>query len=164
MKHEPLESAMKHEPLESAMKHEPLESAMKHEPLESAPWWTHGHVWLVIAGPAIVVVAALVTVWIALAHPDPVLAGDYYRRGVEINGVERKAPEPAGAGLALGSNDLDDHRTDPEERLPDAFADFPDATKLEPGSEQRLDRSIKIRGRHDEVVDRRDVVRMRRGS
>ena len=58
---------------------------MKHETLETAPWWTHGHVWLVIAGPAIVVVAALVTVWIALAHPDPVLAGDYYRRGVEIN-------------------------------------------------------------------------------
>ena len=67
------------------MKHEPLESAMKHEPLESAPWWTHGHVWLVIAGPAIVVVAALATAWIALTHPDPVLAEDYYRRGVEIN-------------------------------------------------------------------------------
>jgi hypothetical protein len=51
----------------------------------SQPWWKYGHVWLVIAGPAIVVVAALVTAWIAMRHPDPVLAEDYYRRGVEIN-------------------------------------------------------------------------------
>jgi len=42
-------------------------------------------VWLVIAGPAIVVVAALVTAWIAMRNPDPVLAEDYYRRGVDIN-------------------------------------------------------------------------------
>jgi uncharacterized protein len=51
----------------------------------SQPWWKYGHVWLVIAGPAIVVVAALVTAWIAMRNPDPVLAEDYYRRGVEIN-------------------------------------------------------------------------------
>ena len=52
---------------------------------ESQPWWKYGHVWLVIAGPAVVVVAALVTAWIAITHPDPVLAEDYYQRGVEIN-------------------------------------------------------------------------------
>jgi uncharacterized protein len=51
----------------------------------SQPWWKYGHVWLVIAGPAIVVVAALVTAWIAIRNPDPVLAEDYYRRGAEIN-------------------------------------------------------------------------------
>lgn len=49
------------------------------------PWWSFGHVWLVIAGPAIVVVAALVTGYIAMSNPDPVLAEDYYRRGIEIN-------------------------------------------------------------------------------
>jgi len=50
-----------------------------------APWYKYGHVWLVIAGPAIVVVAALATAWIAVRSPDPVLEEDYYRRGVEIN-------------------------------------------------------------------------------
>jgi uncharacterized protein len=50
-----------------------------------APWWTYGHVWLVIAGPLVVVIAALVTVWIAVRNPDPVLAEDYYRRGLDIN-------------------------------------------------------------------------------
>jgi hypothetical protein len=38
------------------------------------PWWKYGHVWLVIAGPAAVVVAGLVTAWIAVRQPDPVLA------------------------------------------------------------------------------------------
>lgn len=49
------------------------------------PWWKFGHVWLVIAGPAIVVVAGIATVVIAVRTPDPVVAQDYYRRGIEIN-------------------------------------------------------------------------------
>lgn len=52
---------------------------------EGQPWWRYGHVWLVISGPLIVVVAALVTGWIAISNPDPVLAQDYYRQGIEIN-------------------------------------------------------------------------------
>jgi uncharacterized protein len=52
---------------------------------DTAPWWTYGHLWLVIAGPLVVVVAALVTGWIAMRAQDPVLSEDYYRKGVEIN-------------------------------------------------------------------------------
>lgn len=37
-----------------------------------APWWKFGHMWLVVAGPAIVVVASLFTFWLALSRPDPV--------------------------------------------------------------------------------------------
>jgi hypothetical protein len=55
------------------------------ERMQSAPWWKHGHVWLLISGPAAVVVAGLLTAWIAIATPDPVVAEDYYRRGIEIN-------------------------------------------------------------------------------
>lgn len=51
----------------------------------SLPWWKYGHVWLIISGPAAVVVAALVTAWIAVTSPDPVVAQDYYRQGIEIN-------------------------------------------------------------------------------
>ncbi len=58
---------------------------MKPTPPASQPWWKYGHVWLVISGPAVVVVAALATAWIAIRNPDPVLAEDYYQRGVEIN-------------------------------------------------------------------------------
>jgi uncharacterized protein len=40
---------------------------------KTSPWWRHGMVWLVIGGPAAVVVAGIATLAIALAHPDPVL-------------------------------------------------------------------------------------------
>lgn len=42
-------------------------------PPAAAPWWKFGYVWMVIAGPAIVVVAGFVTLFIALRYPDPVL-------------------------------------------------------------------------------------------
>ncbi|MDB5880712.1 MAG: hypothetical protein JWP43_590 [Ramlibacter sp.] len=48
-------------------------------------WWRYGHVWLVIAGPAAVVVASLATGWIAASGQDPLVAQDYYRRGLEMN-------------------------------------------------------------------------------
>ena len=57
----------------------------KQDPTPPVPWWKHGHVWLVISGPAIVVVASLVTGWVAMRHQDPVLDADYYRRGMDIN-------------------------------------------------------------------------------
>ena len=37
------------------------------------PWWAFGHVWLLIAGPAVVVVAGFFTYYLAASHPDPVL-------------------------------------------------------------------------------------------
>lgn len=51
----------------------------------NVPWWKFGHVWLVIAGPAIVVVASFITLYLAITRPDPVVSEDYYRKGVEIN-------------------------------------------------------------------------------
>lgn len=40
---------------------------------DDSPWWRHGMVWLVISGPAAVVIAGFATLWIALVYPDPVL-------------------------------------------------------------------------------------------
>jgi hypothetical protein len=40
----------------------------------SQPWWRHGMVWLVIGGPAAVVVAGFATLAIAVLNPDPVLS------------------------------------------------------------------------------------------
>lgn len=67
----------------------------------SSPWWRHGHVWLLIAGPTVVVVAGVVTTMLALRGADPVVAEDYYRRGIEINktlAAEGKALLPAMQG------------------------------------------------------------------
>jgi hypothetical protein len=52
---------------------------------KSVPWWKFGHVWMVIAGPVIVVIASVATFYIAHKGMDPVLDEDYYRKGVELN-------------------------------------------------------------------------------
>lgn len=64
----------------------------------TVPWWKFGHVWLIMAGPAIVVVAGFVTFYIALTRPDPVVSEDYYRKGIEINKTFSK--DVAGYGMA----------------------------------------------------------------
>ena len=53
--------------------------------LVAQPWWKFGHVWMVLAGPAVVVVAGFVTLYLAIRTPDPVVSEDYYRQGIEIN-------------------------------------------------------------------------------
>lgn len=58
-----------------------------------APWWKFGYVWLVLAGPAVVVVASLVTLYLAMAGKDPVVDEDYYRKGIEINRSLADNPE-----------------------------------------------------------------------
>lgn len=40
---------------------------------KNPPWWRVGMVWLVLGGPAVVVLASFVTLRIALTHIDPVL-------------------------------------------------------------------------------------------
>jgi hypothetical protein len=55
------------------------------ELVPAKPWWKFGHVWMVISGPAIVVVASFVTFYLAASGKDPVVDEDYYRKGLEIN-------------------------------------------------------------------------------
>ena len=74
-----------------------------HPPVAPAPdaWWKFGHVWFVIAGPALVVVASFVTLYLAIIHPDPVVDDDYYRKGVELSkslGGNAASLAPAMAG------------------------------------------------------------------
>ena len=69
----------------------PTSSALSAEPSVPEPWWKFGHVWLIIAGPLIVIVAGFVTLWLAISRPDPVVAEDYYRQGIEINKVDPPA-------------------------------------------------------------------------
>ena len=55
------------------------------ETLDTKPWWQFGHVWLIIAGPLLVVIASFITLYLAISRPDPVTEEDYYRKGIEIN-------------------------------------------------------------------------------
>lgn len=86
----------------------------KKQDARSGPWWKYGHVWLVLSGPAIVVVAGIVTALIAIRGADPVVADDYYQKGLNINQELRhveKSLAPAGAAR--------NHTSTPDKDLPD---------------------------------------------
>lgn len=67
---------------------------------DAGPWWRHPLMWMVVGGPAVVVVAAIATAWIAMRAPDPVVEPDYYRKGIEINRTleSQRALRPAQQG------------------------------------------------------------------
>lgn len=65
-------------------------SPAQRAPEQSGPWWHYPHVWMIIAGPAIVVVAGFVTLWLAIRTPDPVVDENYYQSGLNINETLRK--------------------------------------------------------------------------
>ncbi|UZD53866.1 FixH family protein [Caldimonas aquatica] len=57
------------------------------EPSKTQPraWWREPMMWLVVGGPAAVILAGVATLVLAVSRPDPVVDPDYYRRGLEIN-------------------------------------------------------------------------------
>ena len=64
------------------------------------PWYRHRWPWLLIAGPGIVVVAGFVTLWLAIASDDGLVADDYYKRGLAINRVLERTHRAAALGLS----------------------------------------------------------------
>ncbi|MFV0679689.1 nitrogen fixation protein FixH [Ottowia sp.] len=43
---------------------------------DTQPWWKYGHLWMVIGGPVVVILASMVTVYLAVRTPDPVYVDD----------------------------------------------------------------------------------------
>ena len=59
---------------------------------KTRPWYREAWVWFLISGPAIAVVAGFVTLAIAIATDDGLVADDYYKQGLAVNRVlERDA-------------------------------------------------------------------------
>lgn len=51
------------------------------------PWYREPWPWLLMAGPAIVVVAGIATLVIAIRTNDGIVAEDYYKQGLSVNRV-----------------------------------------------------------------------------
>jgi hypothetical protein len=51
------------------------------------PWYREPWPWILMSGPAAVLVAGTVTMWLAYASADGLVADDYYRQGLAINRV-----------------------------------------------------------------------------
>jgi len=51
----------------------------------TTPWYKEPWPWILMSGPAAVMVAGAATLWIAYATADGLVADDYYKRGLAIN-------------------------------------------------------------------------------
>jgi len=65
----------------------------------ASPWYRQRWPWLLMAGPGIVVVASMVTLWLAATTDDAVVADDYYKRGLSINQRLERVDRAAALGL-----------------------------------------------------------------
>jgi hypothetical protein len=64
------------------------------------PWHREPWPWILMAGPAIVVVAGFVTLWLAVKSDDGLVADDYYRRGLAINKTISRSQAARDLGLS----------------------------------------------------------------
>lgn len=55
--------------------------------LDSKAWWHYGHVWLVISGPVLVIVACIITAYFVMTSPNELVNDDNYQQILE----QRKA-------------------------------------------------------------------------
>jgi len=80
--------------------HQPNATALGAAVIASPPWYRQRWPWLLIAGPAIVVVAGFVTLWLAISTDDGVISDDYYKRGLLINKELLRSQRAEAMGLA----------------------------------------------------------------
>jgi uncharacterized protein len=64
------------------------------------PWYREPWPWIIMSGPAVVIVAGAITAWIAFSTADGLVADDYYKRGLGINAVLKREQAAAQRGIA----------------------------------------------------------------
>lgn len=52
---------------------------------ETQPWYKERWPWFLMAGPAIVIVAGFITLWLAIESNDGLVTDDYYKQGLAVN-------------------------------------------------------------------------------
>lgn len=72
---------------------------MKNPAATTNPWYREPGPWLLMAGPAIVIVAAIATAWIAISSNDGLVTEDYYKKGLAVNQTLAQSDLAARLGL-----------------------------------------------------------------
>ncbi len=58
---------------------------MSTDGMPAQPWYRERWPWILMAGPATVVAAGLITAWLAIRSDDGLVIDDYYKQGLAIN-------------------------------------------------------------------------------
>jgi len=51
----------------------------------SQPWYKEPWPWMLMMGPGLVIIAGIITVWLAVRSFDGVVEDDYYKQGLTVN-------------------------------------------------------------------------------
>ena len=107
------------------------------------PWYREPWPWLLMSGPALVVVAACYTLWLAVSSNDGLVDEDYYTRGLAINQVLTRE-HAAAAGHYRARVMLDARGSTVRVIL--SGATLPDALalRLVHATREGLDRSVRL--------------------
>lgn len=70
---------------------------------EQRPWYTHRWPWLLMLGPALVLVAGGYTGYLAVTREDAVVVDDYYKKGKAINQDLRRDKVASSMQLAFAA-------------------------------------------------------------
>lgn len=79
----------------------PMPMRMQHpQPLhDRSPWYREPWPWILMAGPAAVLVAGALTGWLAIRSYDGLVADDYYKQGLAVNQVLARGREAGRRGI-----------------------------------------------------------------
>jgi hypothetical protein len=92
----------------------------------SQVWYKEPWPWLLMAGPAVVIVAGVITVWLAVISNDGLVTDDYYKQGMAVNQRLQRDQHASSLGLRAdvmraGLNIRLLLTADAEAKLPDAI-------------------------------------------
>jgi hypothetical protein len=63
------------------------------------PWYKERWPWILMAGPGVVIVAGVVTAWLAIKTSDGLVDDDYYKQGLTVNQTKHRDQKAASEGL-----------------------------------------------------------------
>lgn len=52
---------------------------------DNGPWYKQRWPWILMAGPVVVIVAGIITAWLAIRSNDGLVVDDYYKQGLSVN-------------------------------------------------------------------------------
>jgi uncharacterized protein len=130
--------------------------------VRATPWHRQPWPWLLMAGPAIVVVAGFATLYLAVRSDDGLVADDYYKKGLAINRTLERADRAAQLGLTAVVDVTADGRarvalaTDSKE--PDALPAALRVAVLHPTRAGHDIRGVVVRGPDGDYVGTLDAL------
>ncbi len=63
------------------------------------PWYRHPWPWILMAGPFVVIVAGIITTYLAVVSNDGLVEDDYYKQGMAVNQMTARDKKAVSLGL-----------------------------------------------------------------